>query len=175
MAEFAVNLERYMEVILRVGVNLQPGQSVVIGGSRGVPLELADAVRLLTRQAYDLGACSVTVTWSDPAVDRLWVERATPDALQTPSKARVALGQEFIDDHAAFIHLIGIDPDAFAGIDPARMGMALKAQALAFSSIQQQISSCVIPWALAAIATPAWARKVFPDKTPDEALRALWD
>src|SRR5215467_2139783 len=139
MAELAANLERYMEVILRVGVNLQPGQSVVIGGGRGVSLELADAVRLLTQRAYDLGAGSVTVTWSDPVVDRLWFERATPEALQAPSKARVALGQEFIDDHAAFITLIGVDPDAFAGVDPTRMGIAMKTQAIAFSSIQQQI------------------------------------
>jgi aminopeptidase len=175
MAEFAEKLERYMEVILRVGVNLQPGQSVVIGGARGVSLELADAVRLLTQRAYDLGAGSVTVTWSDPVVERLWFERATPEALQAPPKARVALGQEFIDDHAAFINLIGVDPDAFAGVDPTRMGMAMKTQAIAFSSILQQIGSGVIPWLVAAIATPAWARKVFPDKTPDEALTALWD
>jgi len=174
MTEFAANLEQYMDVILRVGVNLQPGQPVTIGSGRGIPLEFAEVVRLLARRAYDLGASSVNVTWTDPAVDRLWFERATSEALQTPSKARVALAQEFIDAHAAFIGLIGADPDAFAGVDPARMGMAMKAQALASSSIQQQIGSSVVPWVGAAIASPAWARKVFPDKAPDEALTALW-
>jgi leucyl aminopeptidase (aminopeptidase T) len=64
------------------------------------------------------------VTWTDPVVNRLWFERATPEALQTPSQAQVAMTQEFLDDHAAFIGLIGADPDAFAGVDPARMGMA---------------------------------------------------
>src|SRR6476660_3485548 len=112
MTEFAANLERYMDIILRVGVNLQPGQPVTIGSGRGIPLEFADVVRVLARRAYDLGASSVTVTWTDPAVDRLWFERATPEALQTPSKARVALAQEFIDAHAAFVGLIGADPDA---------------------------------------------------------------
>ena len=145
MAEFAANLERYMDVILRVGVNLQPGQPVT-ADARGVPLEFADIVRLLARRAYDLGASSVKVTWTDPAVDRMWFERASSEALQTPSKAQVAMGQEFIDAHAAFISLIGADPDAFAGVDPARMGMAMQAQAIAASSIQQQISSNAIPW-----------------------------
>jgi aminopeptidase len=174
MTEFAANLERYMDVILRVGVNLQPGQPLTVGAGRGVPLEFADIVRVLARRAYDLGASSVNVTWTDPAVDRLWFERASPEALQTPSKARVELAQEFIDAHAAFVGLIGADPDAFAGVDPARMGMAMKAQALAASSIQQQIGSNVVPWVGAAIASLAWARKVFPDKAPDEALTALW-
>jgi aminopeptidase len=174
MAEFAANLEQYMDVILRVGVNLQPGQPVTVGGGRGVPVEFADIARVLARRAYDLGASSVKITWTDPAVDRLWFERATDEALQSPSMAQVALAQEFIDAHAAFVGLIGADPDAFAGVDPARMGMAMKAQALASSSIQQQISSNVIPWVGAAIASPAWARKVFPDKAPDEALTALW-
>jgi aminopeptidase len=108
-------------------------------------------------------------------VDRLWFERAAPEALQTPSKAQVALAQEFIDAHTALVGLIGADPDAFAGVDPMRMGTAMKAQAIAASSIQQQISSNVVPWVGAAIASPAWARKVFPDKTPDEALLALWN
>jgi aminopeptidase len=175
MTDFAANFERYMEVILRVGVNLQPGQPVTVGGGRGVPLEFADVVRLLTRRAYDLGASSVKVTWTDSVVDRLWFERATTEALQTPSKAQIALAQEFIDAHAALIGLIGADPDAFAGVDPVRMGTAMKAQAIASSSVQQQISSNVIPWVGAAIASPAWARKVFPDKTPDEALTALWN
>jgi aminopeptidase len=174
VTEFATSLERYMDVILRVGVNLQPGQPVTVGG-RGVSLEFADIVRLLARRAYDLGASSVKVTWTDPAVDRMWFERATPDALQTPSKAQVAMGQEFIDAHATFISLVGADPDAFAGVDPARLGMAMQAQAIASSSIQRQISSNVVPWVVAATGSPAWARKVFPDKTPDEALTALWD
>jgi len=164
-----------MDVILRVGVNLQPGQTVTVGGGRGAPLELADVTRRLVRRAYDLGAGSVKVTWTDPVVDRLWLERASPEALQTPSKAQVALAQEFIDDHAAFVSLIGTDPDAFAGIDPARMGMAMQAQSVASAPAQQQISAGLVPWTVVAVATPAWARKVFPDKTPDEALEALWD
>jgi aminopeptidase len=93
----------------------------------------------------------------------------------TPSKARVAQSPEFIDAHAAFIGLVGADPDAFAGVDPARMGLAMQAQAIASSFIQQQITSNVIPWVGVAMASPAWARKVFPDKTPDEALTALWN
>ena len=175
MATFESNLERYLEVILRVGINLQVGQPVAVIGARGVPLEFADIVRLLTRQAYDLGASSVKVTWTDPLVDRLWFERATPEALQTPSKAQVAMTQELLDDHAAFIGLIGADPDAFAGVDPARMGMASKAQALVSSATQQQLNSAATRRVLAALASRGWARKVFPNKTPDEALSALWN
>jgi aminopeptidase len=55
------------------------------------------------------------------------------------------------------------------------MGLAMKAQAIASSSIQQQIGANVIPWVGVALASPAWAHKVFPDKTPDEALTALWN
>jgi aminopeptidase len=172
---FASLLGQYMDVILRVGVNLQPGQTVTVGGGRGAPLELADVTRQLVRRAYDLRAGNVKVTWTDPVVDRLWLERASPEALHTPSKAQVALAQEFIDDHAAFVSLIGTDPDAFAGIDPARMGMAMQAQSVASAPVQQQISAGLVPWTVVAVATPAWARKVFPDKTPDEALDALWD
>jgi aminopeptidase len=175
MAAFASTLERYIDVILRVGVNLQPGQTVRIGAGAGVPLELMEPVRQLTRRAYELGAGDAQAGWSDSLVDRLRLERASTQALEKASKAQVALAQEFIDEHAAFISLIGADPDAFAGVDPARMGMAMKAQAIASASVRRQLSANIVPWTVAAVATPAWARKVFPDKAPDEALAALWE
>jgi hypothetical protein len=34
VAEFAASLQRYVDVIVRFGVNLQPGQWVTIGGRR---------------------------------------------------------------------------------------------------------------------------------------------
>lgn len=67
--EFEQNLDKYTEVIVRVGLNLQPGQRLQIGmplmGVCGTPLELSPLVRLIVTKAYQVGARLVDVMWND--------------------------------------------------------------------------------------------------------------
>ncbi|MHA1350231.1 MAG: aminopeptidase [Promethearchaeota archaeon] len=59
-SEFEQNLKKYADVILKVGLNLQPGQRLLIGApippNYGTPLELAPLVRIITEKAYQIGA-----------------------------------------------------------------------------------------------------------------------
>ncbi|HEX9069657.1 MAG TPA: aminopeptidase [Ktedonobacterales bacterium] len=174
MSDFDTQLDNYMEIILRVGLNLQPGQTLRIGAGGGVALDHAAQVRQLARKAYDLGAGNVQVTWRDLETQRMWFERASAQALESFSSAQVQVEQELIDQHAAMASLAGADPDAFATVDAARMGVAMKAQGIAMRPVSAQIMAGRVPWVVAAMASPGWAHKVFPDKTPDEALSALW-
>ncbi|KKM82335.1 hypothetical protein LCGC14_1320700, partial [marine sediment metagenome] len=69
-SEFKQNLEKYVEVILKVGLNLQKGQRLLILSMRGTPLlELAPFVELVTKKAYQMGAKFVEVIWNDPQLD----------------------------------------------------------------------------------------------------------
>lgn len=48
MENFAVLLEKYADFVVRVGVNVQPGQTLIIN----CPLEAAPLARLCVRSAY---------------------------------------------------------------------------------------------------------------------------
>ncbi len=66
-SEFEKYLEKYAEVIVKVGLNLQPEQRLLIGAPRqsayGVSIEIAPLVRLITKKAYQSGAKLVEVLW----------------------------------------------------------------------------------------------------------------
>ncbi|MFW9943027.1 MAG: aminopeptidase, partial [Candidatus Thorarchaeota archaeon] len=68
-SEFERKLEKYAEVILKIGLNLQPKQRLLIGGPSsswdGVFLEAAPLVRIITKKAYQMGARLVDVIWGD--------------------------------------------------------------------------------------------------------------
>jgi aminopeptidase len=68
-SDFEHNLDKYAEVIVKVGLNLQPGQRLLIGcpglGIYGTPIELAPIVRLVVMKAYQIGARLVDVMWND--------------------------------------------------------------------------------------------------------------
>ena len=68
----AKRLERYAELAVRVGANVQPGQLVdVVAG-----VEHAELVREVTRAAYRAGAAYVDVLYSDQHVRRAYDDLA---------------------------------------------------------------------------------------------------
>jgi leucyl aminopeptidase (aminopeptidase T) len=67
-SEFEQNLEKYAEVAVKVGLNLQPGQRLLIGTPMMdglTPIEAAPLVRLIAARAYRVGARLVDVMWGD--------------------------------------------------------------------------------------------------------------
>lgn len=69
---FEAQLDKYAELVVRAGLNVQQGQEVLIEAD----LEAAPLVRLAAKHAWAAGAKSVTVMWSDEATTRLEYENA---------------------------------------------------------------------------------------------------
>jgi len=70
-------LERYAELTVRVGANVQEGQEVFIQAL----VEHAPLVRALTRQAYRAGASYVHALYRDQHVRRAMIEFGPDEAL----------------------------------------------------------------------------------------------
>src|SRR5690349_7313544 len=70
-------IERYAELAVRIGANVQPGQEVFV---YGIP-EHADLVRALTRQSYRAGASYVHAIYSDQHIKRAMIEFGPDSAL----------------------------------------------------------------------------------------------
>ena len=83
MENFNELLKKYADFIVRVGVNPQPGQTLILR----CPLEAAPLARLCVRSAYEAGARDVQVDWSDNAVSPDHPDgtgqRGSPERLQT--------------------------------------------------------------------------------------------
>ena len=71
------NLEKYASMLLRVGVDLQDGQELLIAAAP----EAAALVRKMTECAYKMGAKRVQVMWSDAVCDRLDCEYQSEEEL----------------------------------------------------------------------------------------------
>ena len=51
MTEFETKLARYADLAVKVGLNLQPNQRLMVRA----PIEAAELVRAISRSAYDAG------------------------------------------------------------------------------------------------------------------------
>jgi len=171
MADFATKLERYAALAIEVGVNVQPGQTLVITAS----LDAAPFVRQAVRKAYAAGARMVHVEWNDDEVTRIRYDMAPADSFKEYPMWRAKGFEEMAANGAAFLSLTSSDPDLLRGVDPQRIADARKAAGLALQNYRNYIMADKVSWSVLAVPSPGWARKVFPDLDPDKAVEALWE
>jgi aminopeptidase len=157
-------LERYAELTVRVGANVQPGQEVFIQAI----VEHTPLVRALARQAYKAGASYVNVLYRDQHVRRAMIEFGPDEALTyTPEWTKVAIESS---TGQAFIATAGDpEPELLADLDGQRVG---RARMLEVSEIiNRQLGERSVNWTIVAAPNEGWARQIFEE--PD--LERLWE
>lgn len=170
MRALAPQIERYAKLIVEKGVNVKPGQELVINA----PVESAAFVRLLVRCGYEAGAGHVTVIWSDDQVGRLTYEHVDTAYFETtPEWQRVQL-DSLAQMGACFVFLEGADPEALRGIDPAKPAAASRARNTQCKDFRRGLDFNLNPWCIAGAPIAAWARHVFPGVDDEVAIYQLW-
>ena len=169
--EFQRKLDKLAEVAVRAGLGLAPGQEVVLTAT----LDAVPLTRLITKHAYQAGASLVTVLFTD--------EDATPLRFRYGSDASFDAAPAWLYDGmaaayrsgAARMAITGGDPSLLAQEDPEKVSRVNRATSRAYKPARELITRHEINWTIVSAATPAWARSVFPDLPPEEALARLWE
>jgi aminopeptidase len=161
-------LERYADLIVSVGANVQPDQVLAVEAQ----LEAQPLVHAIARRAYEKGARYVDVQYFDGAVKRIRAENAREETLDwvPPWLGR---RMELLGDlDAARCVLVPlVPPGLLDGVDPARAGLdRLPTIKETFKTIDDRS----VAWTLSPFPTHAWARIVYPDVEAAEGLDRLW-
>lgn len=167
-------IEQYADLYVRVGLNVQPGQTVFLGAFRGIPVENADFIRMVAEKAYDAGARRVHVNFGDDHLTRIHLSRVPEEALADVPTHMIRWYEEAADGGAAFGSITGSSPDALAGIEPSRIARAGQAMSRAMSGLSAMTGAMKISWCIIAVPTADWAAKVLPDLPPDQQVEGLW-
>jgi aminopeptidase len=160
-------LERYANLIVEVGANVQPGQQViVIAAPTSAPL-----VRAVAAECFKHGAKFVDPWYFDPHVKRIRALEADPATLEFVPRWYPKRLLDISDAHGARISISpNTPPGLMDGVDPAVAGRdQLPSMREAFEVINAKTTNwCVVPWA-----TEAWATVVHPELAPPAALQKL--
>ena len=171
MSDFQTNLKKYAELAVKVGVNIQKGQTLVVNAT----LDSAEFVRQVVKSAYETGAHNVIVNWNDDVVSRTKYELAPDDAFTTYPVWRAKEMEDLVEQGAAFMSIVSSSPDLLKGVNPERIANFQKAAGTALSNYRQAIQSDKVSWSVIAAPSPAWAAMVFPDAPSDQQVPLLWD
>lgn len=164
-------LSEYARLVVEMGVNVQAGEPVLIS----CPVEHAAFARLLARHAYARGAKDVAFNWRDDELTRLRYENAPLEVFETVPQWAFDRTKYYYEQGANLISVSCEDPELLSGIDPKKIMAASKANNEKFKPLDRYVMSDILSWCVVAVPNEAWAMKVFPGLSAEEAVQALWE
>ncbi len=162
-------LDRLGDVAVGTGLNLQPGQQVILTGSA----ETLPLVRRIADAAYKAGASLVTPILSDEDVSKArYIHGVDASFDAAPGWLFDGMANAY-GANAARLHVSSENPMALSDMDPTKIARASKAQSIAYKPALEKISSFAINWSIVSYPGRAWAKLVFPDLDGDSAQGKL--
>ena len=109
---FSEKLKKYAELIVKVGVNVQKGQPVVLY----ISVTQQELAHLIVEEAYEAGASEVMIEWKDTFSEREFLKHASEERLENVPEYIVKKATTS-QKKAARISVMSADPGAYSGID----------------------------------------------------------
>lgn len=173
LPNFEKNLQKYAKLLVTKGINVQPGDWVKMT----ISVDQAPLARLITKEAYTLGAEKVIVKWSDDEISKYhYLHQPTEVLTEIPSYEIEESEDHVLNRKVSRLSIVSSDPGLLNEVDPSKISAYQKVASQAFEVQRKATQNDDIKWTVAAAAGAGWAAKVFPDlKTTEEQVDALWD
>ncbi len=159
-------LERYAELAVRVGANVDEGQEVFLAGR----VEHAPLLRALARASYQAGASYVDCFYTDQHLRRALIELGPDSALTYTPPGLLARWKHMGAVKGAQIGTTGEpEPNLLADLDGARVGGAQMTELA--QEAMRLLGEKLVNWTGIAYPNAGWAEQVFGE--PD--VERLWE
>ena len=169
--KFENKLRKLAKLAVKTGINIQPGQMLLINTS----VDAKDFAKLVVEEAYLAGAGYVEVQFSESEISKLTYKYASDKYLYDVPEHQVQKFKYYIDQEVARLSISSPNPEAFKGVDPARMAQAAKASAEKLEFFRKFSMASGTQWSIVAWPNAVWAKKVFPTLEEEAAVEALLD
>lgn len=151
-------LNKYARLAVEIGVNIQPGQILVVNS----PVECREFARMIVENGYQKGASFVMVRWTDDLVNKTFFTYAKDEVLSEVPNYLVEQFHYIVDKTAAVISISAPTPGLLKDIDPKKLQLNQKAMLENIGFYRKHMMANGAQWLVLAYPTESWANKVFP-------------
>lgn len=152
-------LQKYAQLAIKKGVNLQKGQILIINTS----VEAVEMTRLCVEEAYLAGAKEVVVFYKDDYVAKSHYMYQDEDTLCNVRNWAIDSKLEYLKEGACLLHIISDIPGVLKDVDASKISKQRLAMATAGKEIQKFTMMNKTQWCIVAIPNKEWADLVFPE------------
>lgn len=170
MTTFEERLRKYARLAVRAGINVQPGQELIIGAD----VTEASFMRLVAEEAYEAGAINVHIAYGDEAGTLVRYAHGSPEAIAYAPAWLAEAYAERVKAGAGYMRLLSGDPALLKDVPAEKIAISSKAQGVASQGLSQAIMAGG-SWSAIGYASGPWAKMVFPNDSEVVAVDKLWD
>ncbi|MDD6468259.1 MAG: aminopeptidase [Erysipelotrichaceae bacterium] len=164
-------LRKYAKLAVKMGVNVQKGQLLVISAD----VRDHEFVALCVEEAYKAGAGQVYVNWSSEHDALCNYQYMTKEALSDIPQWKYDQRKYAQDKGGCFLNVMSSTPGLLKGIDSEKIMAAQLAASKMFMPLQSYTMNNEGQWSIVALPSSGWAKKVFPDLSEEEGIAKLWE
>lgn len=158
-------IEKYVELAVKIGINLQQGQILVINS----PVETAGFTRKIVEAAYKNGAKEVIVHWNDETCGKYKYLYGAEELFENYPQWQVESVMEYMRKGAAFLSVYASDPELLKDVEQNKIAKYQRARSRALKEHYDRIMNNYNQWCVVSVPTDAWAGKIFPELTKEES------
>ena len=162
-------LQKYAELLVKVGMNVQPKQRVYIRAT----VDAQEFVHLVVEESYKAGSEDVKVAYGDDRLQQLNLQYRPSDAFDTVPQYVIDERMDYANDGAAQLALISSSPENLKDADPDKVSRMMRSYGNAFKDYMKLMQSDQFSWTVAAYPSYSWAQLVFPELDKEEAFDKL--
>lgn len=171
MKDFKEMFKEYAHLAVKVGINIQKGQTLVINA----PIECVGFVRMLAEYAYNEGAKNVYIEWSDEELILMKYMNAPMEVFENFPQWKADGFAQLAEEGAGFLSIAASNPELLKNVNPKKIAASNKSSSQAMKKFREYTMNDHVAWCVISIPTKDWANKVFPDVSDKEAIDNLWN
>lgn len=162
-------LQKYAELLVRCGLNVQKGQDVIIVAD----LDQPEFVAMCVEECYKAGAKKVVMDWSHQKITKLHYSYQTLESLSSLEEWQLEKWRWQAKTLPCKLYIESEDPDGLSGVDQEKVSKARQGWFPLIKPYREDMEN-KYQWCIAAVPGKAWAKKVFPTLPDETAVEALW-
>lgn len=163
-------LKDYAKLIIKMGVNLQKNQMLVITAN----VDDNYFVEILTKEAYKAHAKYVRIEWISDEVNYLNYKYGDINTLKDLPVWQEEKLKYDVENLPARIVIDSSNPDALYGIPSNKINEVSKSRLPIIMKYREMMDN-KHQWCIAGIPGKKWAKKVYPELSLKKAIDKLWD
>jgi len=175
--DFERRLRDYAEVIVRIGLNLQRGQRLLMAEPyelQGVARSALPLVEAVKAAAMTAGCAGVEIIWGDAARLREFAVKKDWTGLSRLATNNAGQMEAYVHNGDALLFLLGSHPTLMEGLPSRQVAQARNICGEDFGAIAHELVQGATNWTAVPAPSSGWADMAFPELAPEQRLDALW-
>lgn len=163
------NFEKYAELLLRRCLCLDKVRPLLVTA----PIKAIDFVEILVHKAYSMGITDIYFDWNDDDLKHeQLLHLSDEDLLKSPFWNKT-IYDEYAKKDAAFLMLCSDDVDLMSDVPEDKITLTSRQYRNSRPYFKEKQRTDEIPWCIALVPTPGYAKKVFPNSL--NPMADMWD